>query len=149
MRRYTPPAAMRAWLAWAGIVATIVLVASACRPPPHAAVKNCTAMAMQPHAEGNCTVTVERFARRTSTRIKVDSPKPRARLSGHFTVQHGTVKVSLRGMTGIAAETALRPGALGPLEADVRLGRDPGFHLHFDREGEASGLAGTVQYRSR
>ena len=85
--------------------AFIALVASACSPPPHAAVVKCSGTNVSNyHVEKDCTVTVQRFDRPTTATIQADTRKRQAVAAGHFTVEQGTVRIELRSSTGTVAE---------------------------------------------
>lgn len=138
------------WLAGLG-AACLALTAAGCEAPEHAAVVKCTARNVADvAAEKDCTVTIAKFDHRTSASIKANTRRRHAFVRGHFTVRQGTVRIELRGSTGTEAETVVTAGAPGTLEGTLRLNRQRNdFHLLFEPEGEAVGLAGDVFYEAR
>lgn len=138
------------WLAGLG-TACLVIAASGCEAPPHAAVVKCSGSNLSDVAvKKDCTVTIARFDKQASARIKVDTRRRQAFVRGRFTVQQGTVRIELRGNTGTKAEVVVTPDAPGTLESTLRLNRqDSSFHLRFHPEGEAVGLAGEMHYQAR
>ena len=127
------------------------LALSACTPPPHAAVVKCSGSNIgNVVAKKDCTVTIARFDKQASARIKVDTRRRQAFVRGRFTVQEGAVRIELHDRSGTKAEAVAAPGAPGILEGTLRLNRkDNAFHLRFHPEGEAVGLAGEVLYEAR
>src|SRR5690606_41409368 len=70
-------------------------------------------------------------------------------VSASFTVAEGTVKSSLRGSAGTAAEVTVTPEAPGHMETNLRLNRnDSSFRFNFEPEGEVVGLRGEVSYKA-
>jgi len=140
----------RRWLAGLG-AACVALAASGCEAPEHAAVVKCSARNVADVAvKKDCTVTIARFDHRATASIPANTRRRNAFVRGHFTVQQGTVRIALRGNAGTKAEVVVTPDAPGTLEGSLRLGRQKNdFHLHFDPDGEAVGLAGDVSYEAR
>lgn len=132
-------------------VAFIALIATACSPPPHAAVVKCSGTNVSDyHVEKDCTVTVERFDRPTTATIRTDTRKRQAAAAGHFTVERGTVRIELRSSTGTVAEAVASPGNPGSVEAPLRLRRrNSDVHVRFSPEGEVAGLKGSVHFQTR
>jgi len=127
------------------------LMASACSPPPHAAVVKCSGSNVSDyHVEKDCTVTVERFDRPTTATIRTDTRKRQAAAAGHFTVDQGTVRIELRSSAGTVAEAVASPGHPGSVEGLVRLRRqNSDFRVRFHPDGEVAGLKGTVHFQTR
>ncbi|AOH35397.1 hypothetical protein BGP89_02675 [Luteimonas sp. JM171] len=127
------------------------LMASACSPPPHAAVVACTGTnVMDYHVEKDCTVTVERFKQSTTATIQTDTRKRKAVVTGQFTVREGTVRVELRSSAGSAAEAVISPGNPGTVEGTLPLRRhNNDIHIRFHPEGEAVGVEGSVHFEAR
>ncbi|MCD9027121.1 hypothetical protein LDO26_02690 [Luteimonas sp. BDR2-5] len=141
------------WLAVLG-AASLVLAASGCEAPAHAAVVKCSGSVVvadiDDDVKKDCTLAIAKFDRQTSASIRIDTGRRLAFVKGHFTVQQGTVRISLHGSTGTAAEVVVRPGSPGDVEALLRLNRrNNGFHLRFDPDVEAVGLDGTLSYEAR
>src|SRR3546814_16643464 len=91
----------RGWLAGAG--AALVLATSACTPPPHAAAVKCSSSNIADVAvKKDCTVTIAKFDKQASARIKVKTRRRQAFVPGRFTVQQGTVRIGRRGPSGRA-----------------------------------------------
>lgn len=131
--------------------AMAALVASACSPPPHAAVVKCAGSNVSNyHVEKDCTVTVERFDQPTTATIRTDTRKRQAVAAGHFTVEQGTVRDELRSSAGAVAEAVISPGNPGSVEGPLRLRRqNSDFHVRFHPEGEVAGLKGSVHFQTR
>lgn len=135
--------------------AFIAFAASACSPPPHAAVVKCSGTNVSGyHVEKDCTVTVERFDRPTTATIRTDTRKRQAVAAGHFTVEQGTVRIELRSSAGTVAEAVAEavasPGSPGSVEGPLRLRRqNSDFHVRFHPEGEVAGLMGSVHFQTR
>lgn len=131
--------------------AFIVLLASACSPPRHAAVVKCTGTNVSDyHVEKDCTVTVERFDQPTTATIRTDTRKRQAVAAGHFTVEQGTVRIELRSSAGTVAEAVASPGNPGSVEGSLRLRpRNSDIHVRFHPQGEVAGLEGTVHFQTR
>jgi hypothetical protein len=146
----TPATAKRRWLAGLG-AALLTLATSACEAPPHAAVVKCSASNVADVAvKKDCTVTIAKFDKQASARIKVKTRRRQAFVSGRFTVQQGTVRIELRGNTGTKAEVVVSPGKPGIVENTLRLRQqDSGFILRFHPQGEVVGLDGQVSYEAR
>src|SRR3546814_11371112 len=104
MRPVLAAATRRGGLAGAG-AAVLVLAASGCTPPPHAAAVKCSSSNIADVAvKKDCTVTIAKFDKQASARIKVKTRRRQAFVTGRFTVQQGTVRVELRGHTGRSEE---------------------------------------------
>lgn len=131
--------------------AFIALLASACSPPPHAAVVKCSGTNVSDyHVEKDCTVTVQRFDRPTTATIRTDTRKRQVVAAGHFTVEQGSVRIELRSSAGTVAEAVASPGNPGSVEGPLRLRRQNGdFHVRFHPEGEVAGLQGSVHFQTR
>jgi len=120
------------------------------KAPPHAAVvrmkgSNFGDMLVSREA----TVTIERFSKRTSALIRGHTRRRHGQVSASFTVEEGTVKISLRGSAGTAAEVTVTPEAPGHMETNLRLNRnDSSFRFNFEPEGEVVGLRGEVSYKA-
>lgn len=127
------------------------LVASACSPPPHAAVVRCTGSnVMDYDVEKDCTVTVARFDQPTTATIQTDTRRRQAEVTGEFTVQQGTVRIELRGSAGIGAESVASPGNPGKVAATLPLRRhNSDIHIRFHPEGEVTGVEGSVHFQAR
>lgn len=127
------------------------LLASACAPPPHAAVTQCSGTNFSGYdEEKDCTITVERFDQPTTATIKTDTRKRKVLVAGQFTVQQGTVRIELRSSAGTAAEAVASPGNPGVVEGTLPLRRhNNDIHVRFHPEGEVVGLAGSVHFESR
>src|SRR3546814_2983455 len=90
----------------------------------------------------SCTVTIAKFDKQASARIKVKTRRRQAFVTGRFTVQQGTVRIELRGNTGTKSEVVVSPGNPGTVESILRLGRqDSDFILRFHPQGEEIGRA--------
>lgn len=131
--------------------AFIALMASACSPPPHAAVVKCSGSNLANYeVEKDCTITIARFDRPTTATIQTDTRKRRVVAAGEFTVEHGTVRIELRSGAGPVAEAVASPGSPGRVEGPLRLRRqNSDFHVRFHPEGEVSGLEGSVHFQTR
>ena len=127
------------------------LFASACAPPPHAAVAQCSGTNFANYdVEKDCTVTVERFDQPTTATIKTDTRKRKAAVTGRFTVQEGTVRIELRSSAGTAAEAVVSPGKPGNLQGTLPLRRhNNDIHIRFHPEGEVAGVKGSVHFQAR
>src|SRR3546814_15488766 len=71
----------------------------------------------------SCTVTIAKFDKQASARIKVKPRRRQAFVTGRFTVQQGTVRTELRGNTGTKSAVVDSPGNPGTAESILRLGR--------------------------
>lgn len=133
------------------VAAFAALMASACAPPPHAAVVECSGTnVMDYDVEKDCTITVERFDQPTTATIKTDTRKRKAEVAGRFTVQQGTVRIELRSSAGTAAQAVASPGNPVNVGGTLPLRRhNNDIHIRFHPEGEAVGLAGSVHFESR
>lgn len=150
MRPALAAATRRGWLAGAG-AALLAFAASACTPPPHAAAVKCSSSNIADVAvKKDCTVTIAKFDKQASARIKVKTKRRQAFVTGRFTVQQGTVRIELRGNTGTKAEVVVSPGTPGTVQSTLRLRRqDSDFILRFHPQGEVVGLDGQVSYEAR
>src|SRR3546814_20889659 len=63
----------------------------------------------------SCTVTIAKFDKQASARIKVKTRRRQAFVTGRFTVQQGTVRIELRGNTGTKSEVVVSPGNPGKI----------------------------------
>lgn len=132
-------------------IACLVLAATGCEAPPHAAVVKCSGSNLSDVAvKRDCTVTIARLDKQASASIKVPARRRQAFVRGRLTVQEGTVRIELRGNAGTKAEAIVTPDTPGTFESTLRLDRrDSAFRLRFHPEGEVSGLAGEVFYEAR
>src|SRR5690625_755878 len=132
-------------------VAFAALLASACSPPPHAAVVKCTGTNVADYdVEKDCTITVEQFDQPTTATIQTDTRKRKAVVAGQFTVQQGTVRIELRSSVGTAAEAVASPGNPGTVHGTLPLRRhNNNIHIRFHPEGEAAGVQGRVHFEAR
>src|SRR3546814_17381626 len=113
VRPVSAAATSRGWRAGAG-AALLVLAVASCTPPPHAAAVKCSSSNIADVAEKkDCTVTIAKFDTQASARIKDKTRRRQAFVTGRFTVQHGPVRVELRGHTATAATIAAPPGNPG------------------------------------
>ncbi|MGY1426585.1 hypothetical protein [Lysobacter sp. A289] len=151
MMRPTLRAAKKRWWLAGLVAASLALALSACEAPPHAAVVKCSGSNLSDVAvKKDCTVTIEKFDRQASASIKVKTKRRQAFVTGHFTVQQGTVRIELRGNTGTKAEVIVSPGHPGSVESTLRLNKqNSSFRLRFHPEGEVAGLDGQVSYEAR
>src|SRR3546814_6763329 len=86
-------------------------------------------------------ISIAKFDKQASARIKVKTRRRQAFVTGRFTVQQGTVRIELRGNTGTKSEVVVSPGNPGTVESILRLGRqDSDFILRFHPQGEVVGL---------
>src|SRR3546814_2741459 len=116
MRPAMRAATKHRWLTGLG-AAFLVLAATGCEAPPHAAVVKCSGSNLSDVAvKKDCTVTIARFDKQASASIKVDTRRRQAFVHGRFTVQQGTVRIELRGNTGTKAEVVVTPDAPGTLD---------------------------------
>lgn len=138
---------------WLAVVATttLALATSACEAPPYAAATKCSGMNIGTvDLRRDCTLAIAGLDRSTTASFKLDTRRRLALVQGHFTVQQGTVRISVHGSTGTAAEVVVRPGNPGTVETTLRLDRrNNGFRLRFEPDGEAAGLDGTLSYEAR
>ncbi|UNK58283.1 hypothetical protein MNQ95_04045 [Pseudoxanthomonas daejeonensis] len=141
-------AATRGWLALFGAAGLAVAI-PACEAPPHALRKDCSGMTFGTETSRDCTLAIARFDRTVFANLPVDSRRRLALVQGHFSVQQGTVRVSLHGSTGTAAEFVVGPGRPGSIDTTLRLDRRNGFRLRFEPDGEASGLDAKLHYEAR
>lgn len=141
-------AGARPWRALFGAIGLAVVI-PACEAPPHAVRKDCSGLSFGNEFRRDCTLAAARFDRTVFASLPVDSQRRLARVQGHFSVQQGTVRVSLHGNTGTAAEFVVGPGQPGSINTTLRVDRRKGFHLRFDPDGEAAGLEGTLHYEAR
>ena len=140
------------WLAGLGAAALAVVI-SGCDAPAHAALLKCSGTdSAYANMRHDCTLTIEKFDRQTSTSIKINTKRRMAFVKTHFTVQQGTVRIVVKGSAGSETEILASPGKPGIMEGTVRLNRqNNGFNLHFHRMGDAEvvGLAGQLSYEAR
>lgn len=145
-------AAKHQWPAWLG-AASLAIASSGCEAPAHAAVVKCSGSVLADvdvDVGKDCSLAIAKFDRPTSAGIRIDTGRRLAFVKGRFTVQQGTVKVTLHGSTGPAAEVVVHPGSPGTVEGLLRLSRrNNGFHLRFEPDGGAAGLDGALSYESR
>jgi hypothetical protein len=135
----------------ATVVLALALGTSACQAPPHTVVRQCSGTNIgTADLRRDCTLAIAGLDRSTTVSFRIDSRRRLARVQGHFSVQQGTVRITVHGSTGTAAEVVVSPGSPGDIETALRLDRrNNGFRLHFEPDGRAAGLDGTLSYEPR
>lgn len=129
----------------------LALGTSACQAPPYAVARQCSGTNVGTvDLRMDCTLAIAGLDRSTTASFRIDSGRRLARVQGHFTVQQGTVRITLHGSAGTAAQVVVSPGSPGDIETTLRLDRrNNGFRLHFEPDGRAAGLGGTLSYEPR
>jgi hypothetical protein len=133
------------------VAAALALGTSACEAPPYAVARKCSGTDIgTTELRRDCTLAIAGLDRSTTSSFKIDSKRRMAQVQGRFTVQQGTVRISVHGSTGTAAEVVVSPGTPGDIEAALRLDRrSNGFRLRFEPDGKAAGIDGTLSYEVR